>query len=455
MEKKVAAIILASGSGTRTGLDIPKQFLKIAGRPVLEHTLRTFLKCHEFDEIIVVGNPDFMDLTLAISDRLNDPRVSVVSGDRVSRQRSSLNGIKACPTATHVVIHDAARPLISRSLIARVLEKLNSADAVDVCIPASDTVVAKVDDVIREIPPRANMMLGQTPQAFRRDIILDAHLKAVAVGDESVTDDCGLVIKQGVPVHIVTGERTNMKITHLDDIYLIERLFQVARLNDAAELSNLNSKVGRTLVLGGTQGLGKSLSELLQRHQIDVLALGRNTAPAVDVTSKAAVNTFLNNVAEKGVRFDSVVYCPGILIPKRIEDYTEEDWERTFATNLKGVFHLLSRLDTLINPGGQFLALGSSSYSLGRAGYAAYSASKAALINFIQAAADEWPDFRLNVVSPQRARTGLRTNAFGSEAAAGLLDPKFVAERIFDIMKSDLTGMNFDIRVDAPLTPVH
>ncbi len=455
MKKRIAAIILASGSGARIGSKIPKQFLKLGGRPVLEHTLRAFTRCGPdvVGKVIVVGNPLFMKETKEIASQVNDPRITTVAGDLFRRQGSSFIGLQACSSATHVIIHDGVRPLISSELIRRVAEELDRSDAIDVCIPSSDTIIVKSEDTIREIPDRSDMMLGQTPQAFLRSLIVKAHEEALSAGIHDSTDDCGLIVRLGLPVKIVVGERTNMKITHLDDLYLVERLFQVARLGDSASNNSNELKVDPVLLLGGTRGLGQNLAQFLIQRGIGTTVVSRSTVPSLDVSSSGSIINFLDHIRRSGRKFRSAVYAPGLLIAKSISNYTEKEWEDTFAVNLKGVFLLLQNLDTFLEPGGHFLVFGSSSYSLGRAGYAAYSSSKAALVNLIQAAADEYPQYRLNVVSPQRANTELRINAFGAESSTKLLSPDVISERLFHVMNTDATGMNFDVRIDAPLIP--
>jgi len=449
MTKHFTAIILASGTGSRTGLDTPKQFLKLAGRPILEHTLRVFASCLELHEIIVVAHPDFLSRTIEITDCVHGVPVRVIAGGR-TRQESSYKGILSCPRATHVLIHDAVRPLVSRTLIRKIIRDLEEHDAIDVCIASPDTVIVRSGAYIDRIPPRADMMLGQTPQAFKRDLILRAHAIAESEGRLDSTDDCNLVLRLGKPVFIEEGERVNMKITHLDDLYLVERLFQVARLRGdepACDQSSFN----HALILGGTKGLGLSLASLLKSQGVDTMVAGRHTNPGVDVCSGESVKAFVLDLHSANLRFDCVVYTAGLLLRRTIAEYSENDWESTFKTNLTGVLLFLQQLEKLLRPGGHFLVLGSSSYSWGRAGYAAYSSSKAALINLIQAASDEYPGFKLNVISPQRANTQLRAQAFGKESRSDLLEPDEIALRISQVLGTDLTGMNFDLRVDAPL----
>ncbi len=450
---RVAAILLFAGSGVRTRLEIPKQFLKIGGKTVLEHTLLAFCRSTRLDQIIVVANPSFLSQSLEIVAKLNDARLSVVPGG-TSRQESSFCGVCSCPHATHVLIHDGARPLLSTGLVEQVIDELNFYDAVDVCIPSPDTVVVRAGDLVDHIPKRDQMMLGQTPQGFARPVLLRAHERAAIEGVDDATDDCTLVIKLGIPVKIVLGERANMKLTHLDDLYLLERIFQVARLAETRRCESPCSNLEKTLIIGGTQGIGGSLATLLSGKGSEVLSVGRTTVPGVDVSSKRSLVAFLKQLTDAGQQFDAIVYAPGFLVLESIENYTEEDWDHTFSVNLKGVFLILQQLRTLLRLGGHFLVVGSGNYSRGRAGFSAYGSSKAALINLIQTAAEEYPQFRLNVVSPQRTNTAMRERVFGVEPLSTLLDPKRVAEEIIHILGTTSTGANFDIRKDAPLVPI-
>jgi 2-C-methyl-D-erythritol 4-phosphate cytidylyltransferase len=189
----------------------------------------------------------------------------------------------------------------------------------------------------------------------------------------------------------------------------------------------------------------------MRQRGFKTLAVGRQTDPQIDVSRSESILHFIECLEQKDAKFDHVIYCPGALLLKNIREYDEQEWDYTYDVNLKGVFRLLRHIPRFLNRGGHILVIGSSSYSLGRAGYSAYSSSKAALINLIQAAADEFPEYRLNVLSPQRAATDLRVAAFGNdERARTLLDPDAIAESALDIIATELTGMNFDVRVDVP-----
>lgn len=446
----MAGIILASGTGSRAGLDLPKQFLKLAGMPVLEHTLRAFARSGAIDELVVVSHIDFIDYVRNICESISEVPLQIVAGG-ASRQESSYRGILACAEATHVLIHDAVRPLISPSLIKKVVVDMKYHDAIDVCIQATDTIVTKDGDFIRDIPARNNIMQGQTPQAFRRDVILNAHLSAREAGIKDSTDDCVLVLRLNIPIFIEQGERTNIKITYLNDIYIAERMLQVVGLKTGHNVKISIPRIKSALIIGGTKGIGKSIADLLAQRKVTTLAVGRHTHPSIDVSCVESVNKFLECMDKEGKRFDCIIYCPGTLIIKNIENYEEGDWDSTYDVNLKGVYRLLRHVSRFLNKEGHFLVIGSSSYSRGRAGYSAYSSSKAALINLIQAAAEELPRYRFNVVSPQRTATDLRYAVFGKkEDKRSLLSTKDIADNILNILDTELTGMNFDIRIDAP-----
>ena len=150
---------------------------------------------------------------------------------------------------------------------------------------------------------------------------------------------------------------------------------------------------------------------------------------------------------------DSLIYSAGYLIRKRILEMSSVEWDQIYNTNLRGVFFVLKHIEKVLKLQGKCIFIGSSSYSLGRQYYAAYSSSKAALINLIQAAAAEMSYYYINVISPQRADTGMRIQNFPSKKdLTSLLKPEDIAEDVLKILSLNVSGMNFDIRIDVPLT---
>ncbi|HET7396172.1 MAG TPA: IspD/TarI family cytidylyltransferase, partial [Gammaproteobacteria bacterium] len=166
---KNIAIILASGSGTRFGSETPKQFLKLAGNTVLEHTLDVFERHPQIDEMVVVVSAENRVLTEETISNAGYRKVTSIVTGGATRQASSAAGIGAVVGDDHkVLVHDAVRPLLDSATITRCLTALDQHHAVDTAIPSPDTII-RIDASlsITEIPDRSSLQLGQTPQGFR------------------------------------------------------------------------------------------------------------------------------------------------------------------------------------------------------------------------------------------------------------------------------------------------
>ncbi len=221
--KRNYAIILASGKGTRLNSDLPKQFINIGGKTVIEHTLDRFQMHSEIDEIIIVIEPSNKNRLQKILDDTNYTKISKILNGGKTRQDSSAIGVNSITeTTANVLIHDAARPFVSQNIITNCLKALKTSGAVAVAIPAVDTII-EIDSKnhISNIPERKYMMQVQTPQAFNLEIIKKAH--ALAAKESYATDDCSLVLKHNIAdIFIVSGEKTNIKITYPEDIEFAE-----------------------------------------------------------------------------------------------------------------------------------------------------------------------------------------------------------------------------------------
>lgn len=223
---KIYAIILASGTGSRSGLNIPKQFYKINNKTVLEYSVTAFQEHPLIDEIIVVSNPDFIDLTCEITNNGRFTKVTKIIEGGKTRQESSFKGLSQISDInSKVLIHDAVRPFVSGKIITDCINSLDKYKAVNVAIPSSDTVI-QVDEnnLIKKVLNRSELRRCQTPQAFETSIIKKAHDLANKNNDGPATDDCGLVIKYNLAdVYVVEGSDKNIKITYPADIKTAER----------------------------------------------------------------------------------------------------------------------------------------------------------------------------------------------------------------------------------------
>jgi 2-C-methyl-D-erythritol 4-phosphate cytidylyltransferase/2-C-methyl-D-erythritol 2,4-cyclodiphosphate synthase len=216
---RVAVIIVAAGRGERLGGDRPKQLLELGGRSLLERSVRAFDESHTVTALVVVKPADLVANPPAFLSRLSKPIRIAVGGTR--RQDSVANGFAAVEEDVDVVVvHDAARPFVSQSLLSRTIDAARESGAAIAAIPVSDTVKqAQAEGDIRTVTatlPRDTIFLAQTPQAFRRDVLQ----AAIALGNSGVeaTDEAALAERAGFPVRLVAGELTNIKVTTPEDL---------------------------------------------------------------------------------------------------------------------------------------------------------------------------------------------------------------------------------------------
>lgn len=217
------AVILAAGSGKRLGGDTPKQFVTVGPKMVIEYSIEQFQQHPDIDEIAVVTSADFMDIVNGIKANPAYSKLKTVLLGGAERYQSSLAAIRhyACQPEAVLLIHDAARPLVSCQIINDVLAMMKTHNAAVVAIPATDTVLCSQDNRrVTEIPPRSQMYYAQTPQAFRQKTIQQAFEIGLKDDQFNPTDDGGVVLRYlpNEPIAIVKGESVNKKITYQDDL---------------------------------------------------------------------------------------------------------------------------------------------------------------------------------------------------------------------------------------------
>jgi 2-C-methyl-D-erythritol 4-phosphate cytidylyltransferase len=219
-----ALIIPAAGGGSRSGQTIPKQYVELLGRPILAHTLRAFSDVAGCSEIVVAVNSEWR--RAAEDAAVGIPGVSFVPGG-AERQHSIASALAALRTAPDLVlVHDAARPSVSRALIERVIAAALEYGAAIPALPINETVKrVNAEGIIIETIPRAELRAAQTPQGFRRELIVAAYAYA-ATHQIAVTDDASLVEAYGAEVHVVEGEWENIKVTMPEDFRRVEEVLR-------------------------------------------------------------------------------------------------------------------------------------------------------------------------------------------------------------------------------------
>ena len=225
----ISALIVAAGQGLRMGKDRRKQFLSLAGRPILTHTMQVFDRHRLIEQMVVVvpaSELKFCETEIVATTGLKK-RVALVAGG-TRRQDSVFNGLQWLGAGEGIVlIHDGVRPLVTGALIEACVQGARQWGA---CIPAVQAVDTpkQIDTggIIKRTIPRETLRMAQTPQAFRLSLIHRAHAEAQRNGYEA-TDDASLVESSGGAVHVIPGLAENIKITTPDDLAVAETLLRL------------------------------------------------------------------------------------------------------------------------------------------------------------------------------------------------------------------------------------
>ena len=450
INNKIYVIILASGIGKRIRHhSLPKQFLKLAGKTVIEHTIEAFEKNKLVDEIIIVNHPNYRNYLENIISRRKFLKISKILNGGKTRTESSYIGTSSISGKDGIaLIHDAVRPFVSQSIINNCIRDAKKYGAVDVAIPSADTLIKVTDkQTIERVPDRSRYMRGQTPQAFRLNIINKAHQNALRDNYYS-TDDCSLVLKYGLSeVSIVAGEKQNIKITYAEDIFLADKIFQMKKMQlpRGVRLKYLNNKV--IVVFGGSRGIGKAICDLGRRYGAIVKSYSRDNG--CDIRSFSNINTALKCIHQQEGNIDFVINTAGILKMGTLVSRTQNDIMEEIKINYLGSVNVVkASTPYLKKTKGGILLFTSSSFTRGRALYSIYSSTKAAIVNFMQAQADELSmiDIKINAINPERTDTEMRIQNFGYELKSELLKPSVVAKISLQTLLSDYTGQVIDIR---------
>jgi 2-C-methyl-D-erythritol 4-phosphate cytidylyltransferase len=227
-----SVVIVAAGKSTRMNMNINKQFIEISGLPVLARTMKVFEDCDLIREVVLVVNEaDIVYCKQEIVDRFGFYKVKCIVAGGAKRQESVSKGLSEVDSDCGVVlIHDGARPFVREECIADCINTAYEFGAACVAVPVKDTIKeADRDNFIQSTLDRSSIWAIQTPQGFKREIIMDAHRKAAEDGF-SGTDDAVLVERIGVRIKLVMGSYCNIKITTREDLVFAEAIAQAENI---------------------------------------------------------------------------------------------------------------------------------------------------------------------------------------------------------------------------------
>lgn len=231
---KAVAIIVAAGEGRRLGGTVPKVYIPLSGRPMLLRTLDKFCSTRHIIRVIIVAAAS--ELSRCEAMLRADPALKrcpwIIQSGGATRQESVKRGLDKVEAGVDVIaIHDGARPFVSAGLIDRCVEAAYDRGAAAVGLPARDTIkFVSENRWVQSTPERSALWEIQTPQAFRKELIMEAHEQAVRQGLQA-TDDAMLVERMGTAVYVIEGERTNFKITLPEDLLFAEALIREGRVS--------------------------------------------------------------------------------------------------------------------------------------------------------------------------------------------------------------------------------
>ena len=448
------AVILAGGVGSRLDCSYPKQFFKVAGKMVIEHTIDVFESNVLIDEIAIVINPAYLTTIEEVVLKNGWKKVRKVLKGGAERYYSSMAAIHAYSgqTGINLIFHDAVRPLITNRIINDVIQALDTYHAVDVAVPAVDTVISTENDFIDAIPDRSKLRRGQTPQGFKLEIIEKAYEYALKDPAFKSTDDCGVVLKY-LPeekIYVVKGEESNMKLTYKEDSFLLDKLFQLHSFSLQEQKSSFEQLRDKVLVVyGGSYGIGAEIATIARQYGAKVYCFSR-TLNHVDISCVEEVKRSLVEVAKKEGKINYVINTAAILIREPLNNMTYSDICKIINVNYLGMVNVaIESFPYLKDSQGHLLFYTSSSYTRGRAFYSLYSSTKAAVVNFVQAISQEWDAWgiKVNCINPERTKTPMRIKNFGVEDDSTLLTAEEVAVESIKTLLADFSGQVIDVKL--------
>lgn len=453
---KVHAVILSGGSGSRFDSNLPKQYVNLAGKTILEHSIDAFEQNPHINSIIIVVSEDFHDLVKEIIGRNCYTKITNILLGGKNRIESSYCAINSLSDDDDIIIfHDAVRPLVSQQTISNSVEALKNHDAIAVVIPCSDGIMQSDDgQYLSSMPIRSSLRKSFGPQGFRLGLVREAHLKAIEDHNTDYTEDCAVVLNfKLAEIYLVDGNTDNIKITYPEDLYFAETLLLMSSTSElTVNMEDLNDK--NIVVFGGARGVGESIIKQAKEYGANIYSYSR--AKGFDIADPLSVKNALSDVANKAGEIDYIICTTTISKTGKLTDRSIDGIKKEVDVNYFGTIHAIKYgTPFLMETKGAFVFFASNSYAKGRALHASHSSINAAIVNLIQAEAEELINdgIRINVINPGRRE--LQTQMENTKIKEGIkeednydeptISNDKIAEETLRVLLSSHTGQVINI----------
>lgn len=400
---KVSAVILANGTGQRFGSSIPKPFMSLNGKPVVQHSIDVLEK--------------YCDEVVLVCDRKYKNYKCVRGGE--TRADSVYRGLMACDNPKHVIIHDGVRPFINGEMIEEILFALKSGFlSVDTAVPVVDGLLY-VDETNFGTPvSKKGFHLSQTPEGFDYDSILKAHQLRAEKKMEEPQDDVSLIYKIfGQRCRVVQGFSLNTKITFRQDLGYCEGVHRFMSDQMTNRTPFLQDK--RVLVLGGSGGIGRECVEILKDR---CRSLSYPRRKQLDLSEEFEIDFS---------QYDCVIHSAG--------EY--EDESKMMDVNFNSCLSLIRQAE---HQGwrGNIVFLSSTASTYGRSSLSVYSASKSALNSLIEAESKNLASkgIFINAIAPAKVNTRMQSRINPKASIDEMINPKYVAEKVLRFLDLEVYG---------------
>ena len=442
----VHAAILSGGSGSRFQSVLPKQFVKLAGKTIIEHTISAFDENPHVDEIIIVSSADFRHLIDEIvSTNEYSTKLTIVPGGD-SRMESCLSAVEAVPNDNDVlIIHDGARPLVSQKTISDCIKTAIEHNVSGVVTPCTDAVFETINDqYISRIFERDKLRLGTSPQAFRIGLIKEGLKIAEEKQHDHFLDYCGMIKEYELSnIYLVNGNTENIKVTFPEDLYIAETLLLMRSIGDSTvDLQDLKDK--NIVLLGEASEVEESITKQSKQYGANVFSF--SSTNGFDISKPQSVKDAMRAATSQAGDIDYIICTTAISRTGKLTDRTIEDLEKEVTINYFGTIHAIKySTPYLVKTKGSFALFAPNSFTKTQV---SHSPINAAIFNLIQSEAEKLmsDDVRMNAINHVIRELQPEVKNVGKEEAKeAIVSSEKIAIETLKMLLSTRTGQVINV----------